>query len=179
MIVGFAVPTGITRGTTMLNIRRDHRHRSRLAGINSIDSINLELCKLCLYRISQDPKIPHPPPVPRKKKSLALKQRCFLRRPVHSHRPMGPLNRASSIPILTLVLTLVRAMPSFALMIRTKVLEVDCHRQQRPLQASGDNQHTPNTPPGPTRARRQTSSPDKTARRLDAHHGDAQAADAL
>lgn len=171
----------------MLNIRRDHRHRSRLAGINSIDSINLELCKLCLYRISQDTKIPHPPPVPRKtrKKSLALKQRCFLRRPVHSHRPMGPLNRARAksisilIPILTLVLTLVRAMPSFAFMIRTKVLEVDRHCQQRPLQASRDNQHTPNTPPGPTRARRQTSSPDKTARCLDAHHGDAQTADAL
>lgn len=49
------------------------------------------------------------------------------------------------------------------------------HGQKTPLQAPRDDINPPGAPPASAQARRQTGRPDKTAGRLDAHHGDAQA----
>lgn len=53
------------------------------------------------------------------------------------------------------------------------------HPQQHPLQAPRNHIHAPSTPALAPQPRRQTGRPHEAARRLDAHHGQAQAANSL
>lgn len=102
---------------------------------------------------------------------MALKQWCFLRWALQRLMFGSLISRDSPVqsPIL------INMVPRYPLMVGPKVFKVDRHHQQRTLQASCDDQHTPYTPTGPSLARSQATRPDKTARRLDAHHRDTQA----
>jgi hypothetical protein len=101
-------------------------------------------------------------------KSLALKQWRLLGWALQ--RLVLGLFISANSPVL------INMVPRFSLVIGSKVFKVDCHHQQSTLQASCDNQNSPYTPTSPPLARGQATRPDKTSRRLDAHHWDTQAA---
>ncbi len=58
-------------------------------------------------------------------------------------------------------------------------LKVDAHDEEAALQAAGHDVDTPRTPAFCSQSRGKTRGPDEAARRLDAHHGDAETAHLL